>query len=51
MNVSELVERLKLKDQTAEIEFIVVTTDGLLVTANVGKQAKPMVKFLKNFKD
>lgn len=49
MKVAELIEKLKEKDQAAEVEFIVVKTDGELVTMDVSKQAKPLIKLLKMF--
>jgi len=49
MTVAELIDKLKQKDQGAEVEYIVVKTTGELVVADVSKQAKPMTKFLKHF--
>lgn len=49
MTVAELVVKLQAKDQTAEVEFIVVKTDGEVVCADIAKQAKSIGKFLKMF--
>ena len=48
--VAELIELLKTKDQTAEVEFIVCKTNGQMMAADVKTQAQPIIKFLKMFK-
>lgn len=49
MTIAELIERLKMKDQAAEVEFIVAEKNGKLVTVDVSTQAGPMIRFLKPF--
>lgn len=47
--IAQLIEKLKEKDQAAEVEFIVLKTDGELVTMDVAKHAKVLIKMLKLF--
>ena len=49
MTVAELVEALKTKEQDAEIEFVIVQTDGLVVAVNIKEKAKDITKLLKMF--
>lgn len=49
MKLKDLIEKLKEKDLDADVEFIVVKSDGEVVSASVEKQAKPMLNFLKMF--
>lgn len=47
MTVAELIARLQTKDQSDEVEFIVVKLTGEIVTMLAMSQAKPMIKVLK----
>lgn len=49
IKIEELVKKLQDKDQNAEVEFIVVKTDGDMVCMDVEKSARSMVKLLKLF--
>lgn len=50
MTIADLIEKLKTKDQSADVQFIIVKTDGEIVAAVVSsEQAKSMTKLLKNF--
>jgi len=46
--IADLIEVLKTKDQTAEVEHLVLGTNGAIVAMNItSKQAKPIIKVLK----
>lgn len=47
--VAQLIEILQGKEQNELVEYVVVKTDGELVTVDVQQQAKPMAKMLKMF--
>lgn len=48
ITIKELVEKLKEKDQSTEVEFIVAKTSGELVVVDASKNtAKQMVSILK----
>lgn len=47
MTVAKLIEALKKKEQSQEVEFIVCRTDGAIVCMNVERNAKDIVKLLK----
>ncbi len=50
ITVKELIEKLKDKDQSAEVEFIVANTTGQLMLADAStKTAKQMISILKMF--
>lgn len=49
MTVAELIEVLKTKEQTTQVEYIIVQTDGLLVAAKIEEKAKDLTKLLKMF--
>ena len=49
--VSKLIEKLKEKDQNAEVEFVVVETNGNLVCMDLANNTKDMAKLLKMFGD
>lgn len=50
MTTAKLIEVLKTKEQSAEIEFVIVQTDGVLVASFISTKAKAMLSFLKMFK-
>lgn len=50
MTIADLIESLKTKDQAAEVEFIVVKTDGQILAIKLKEMAKPMQTVLKLFK-
>lgn len=47
IKVSDLIEKLKEKEQDAVVEFIIAKESGELVCADVSKTAKDMGKILK----
>ena len=49
IKIKELIKILKKKDQNAEVEFVVVTTDGKLVCMDINAAAKDMSDLLKMF--
>jgi hypothetical protein len=49
IKTKDLVKKLQEKDQDAEVEFIVVKTDGEMVCMDVEAKAKSMVDLLKLF--
>lgn len=50
MTTAELIEVLKTKEQSAEVEYIIVQPNGLLVAASITNSAKSMLSFLKMFR-
>lgn len=49
IKVEDLVKKLQSKDQSNEVEFIVVTTDGNLVCMDVESNSHDMVTLLSMF--
>lgn len=49
VTVATLIGWLREKDQTAEVEFVVVQPDGKVLAMLVEKQAKAIMKVLKLF--
>ena len=50
IKVKELIKKLKDKDQDAEVEFIVVKTNGDMVAMEVETSAHNMATLLSMFK-
>lgn len=51
MTVADLIEKLKEKDQSLSVQFIVVTDIGAVLAVNFSNQAKPVAKVLKMIGD
>jgi NMD protein affecting ribosome stability and mRNA decay len=49
IKVKKLIKKLKEKDQDAEVEFIIVKTNGIMICMDVNSSAKNMVDLLKLF--
>lgn len=47
MKIKDLIERLKKVDPEQEIEYIIVTVDGQLITVELSKQTTTLGKFLQ----
>jgi hypothetical protein len=50
IKVKELIKKLETKDQDADVEFIVVDSNGNLVCVDVENEATNITKLLKLFK-
>lgn len=49
ITVADLVRLLQDKDQDEKVEAVIATTDGRIIVAFIGEQAKHMAKALKLF--
>lgn len=49
ITIAELVRLLQEKDQSESVEGLIATSDGRIIVAYVGDQAKNMAKALKLF--
>lgn len=49
IKVKDLVKILKGKDQNADVEFVVVKTDGTMVCMDLKGQTRAMASLLKMF--
>ena len=50
IKVKELIKNLKKKDQDAEVEFVVIKTNGDLVAMDIETSAHNMATLLSMFK-
>lgn len=49
IKIKQLIKNLQKKDQEAEVEFVVVKTNGNLICMDIKSNAKDMQKMLKMF--
>lgn len=49
ITIAGLIKNLKTKNQAVEVEYVICKTNGELVSVDVAKQAKPLIKMLKLF--
>ena len=50
IKIKQLIKKLEEKDQDTEVEFIVVSTAGMMVCMDIETQAPNTLKILKLFK-